>query len=73
MTEEDVIVNIDDDSNEPCKLSEYKPTNVPLSRCEIEQDVARDGEHKGWAPRTGENIGDMVPLPEKPGPPDDID
>jgi hypothetical protein len=68
MDEEDVIVNIDDESDEPCKLSEYKPTNLPLSRCEIEQDATRDKEHEGWAPRTTENIGDMVPLPEKPNP-----
>lgn len=73
MAEEDVIVTINDESNEARKLSEYKPTNVPLSRSEIEQDEAKDKEHEGWAPRSIENIGDMVPLPEKPGPPDDID
>jgi len=73
VAEEDIIVNIDDESNEPCKLSEYKPTNVPLSKSEIEQDEAIDTEQEGWAPRTCENIGDLVPLPEKPGPPDDID
>jgi hypothetical protein len=66
MAEEDVIVNIDDEANEPRTLGEYKRTNVPLSRVEIEQDQARDTEHEGWAPRTTENIGDMRPLPEKP-------
>jgi hypothetical protein len=66
MADEDVIVDIDDESNEPHKLSEYKPTNMPLSRSRIEQDEARDPEHEGWAPRTTENIGDMKPLPEKP-------
>jgi hypothetical protein len=66
MAEEDVLVSIDDESNEPRKLSEYKPTNLPLSKAEIEQDEARDTEHEGWAPRTTENIGDMTPLPEKP-------
>jgi hypothetical protein len=69
MDEEDVIVSINDESDEPRKLSEYKPTNVPLSKVQIEQDETRDSEHEGWAPRTTENIGDMVPRPEKPGHP----
>jgi hypothetical protein len=46
-------------------LSDYKSTNMPLSASEIEHDEARDTGHTGWAPRTTENIGDMVPLPEK--------
>lgn len=78
--EEDVIVNIEDDifhqsrdHDAPRRISQYKPTNMPLSKFEIEQDEARDTAHKGWAPRTPQNIGDMVPLPEKPGPPDDSD
>jgi len=66
MADEDVIIDIDDESNEAHKLSEYKPTNMPLSRSRIEQEEARDTEHEGWAPRTSENIGDMKPLPEKP-------
>ena len=66
MAEEDVIVSINDESDEPRTLSEYKPTNSPLSQSEIERDEARDTEHEGWAPRTTENIGDMRPLPEKP-------
>jgi hypothetical protein len=77
---EDVTVSTLDDVSDVAhdhdrlrKLSEYRPTNVPLSKAEIEQDEARDTAHTGWAPRTPENIGDMVPLPEKPGPPDDID
>jgi hypothetical protein len=69
MADEDVIVDIDDESNEPHKLSEYKPTNVPLSRSQIERDESRDTEHEGWAPRTTENIGDMTPLPERPAEP----
>jgi hypothetical protein len=70
---EDVIVNNVDDlsdvahpKDEPRRLSEYKPTNTPLSESEIEMGEARDTEHQGWAPRTTENIGDLVPLPEKP-------
>ena len=51
------------------KMSQYKPTNVPLSAAEIAQDEARDTKHKGWAPRTTENIGDLVPLPEPPDAP----
>jgi len=47
-------------------LGDYKSTNMPLSASEIEQDEARDTAHEGWAPRTTENIGDMLPLPEHP-------
>jgi hypothetical protein len=66
MSEEDVsVTTVDDSSDRPRKLSEYKPTNLPLSADEIEQDEARDTAHEGWAPRTTENIGDMVPLPER--------
>jgi len=70
---EDVIVSTVDDVSDvahsqdrPRKLSDYKPTNMPLSKAEIEQDEARDTAHEGWAPRTTENIGDLAPLPEKP-------
>lgn len=65
MPEEDVSVTINDASDQVRKLSEYKPTNLPLSADEIAQDEAMDTAHKGWAPRTTENIGDMVPLPER--------
>jgi hypothetical protein len=75
MDHEDVTVSTVDDVSDVAhstdrqrKLSEYSPTNAPLSESEIEQDEARDPEHEGWAPRTTENIGDMVPLPEKPTP-----
>ena len=75
---EDVIVSNFDDLSDvahskdiPRRLSEYKPSNVPLSEDEIERNEARDPGHAGWAPRTTGNIGDMVPLPEKPGPPED--
>jgi hypothetical protein len=71
--EEDVTVSTFDDLSQVAhdhdrtrKLEDYKPTNVPLSESQIEQDEARDTEHEGWAPRTTENIGDMKPLPEKP-------
>lgn len=50
----------------PRKLSEYRPTNLPLSEVEIERDEAMDTMHEGWAPRTTENIADMTPIPEKP-------
>jgi hypothetical protein len=76
MAEEDITVsNFDDlsdvahDHDEPRKLSDYKRTNVPLSKSEIEQDEARDTAHEGWAPRTTENISDMTPLPEPPAKP----
>jgi hypothetical protein len=67
MAEEDITVSTFDD--EPRKLSDYKPTNLPLSKSQIEQDEARDTAHEGWAPRTTENIGDMTPLPERPAKP----
>jgi hypothetical protein len=70
---EDVSVSTFDDLSEVAhthdrerKLSEYKPTNMPLSASQIEQDEAKDTEHEGWGPRTTENIGDMKPLPEHP-------
>jgi hypothetical protein len=73
MAEEDITVNTIDDLSDVAhahdgarKLSDYKPTNMPLSRSEIEHDEARDTAHEGWAPRTTENIGDMIPLPERP-------
>ena len=73
MDQEDVTVSTVDDLSEvahshdrPRKLSEYKPTNMPLSKSEIDQDEAKDTAHEGWAPRTTGNIGDMIPLPEKP-------
>jgi hypothetical protein len=78
-TEDVIVTNLDDVSDVahskdvPRRLSEYKPSNVPLSEAEIAQNEARDPGHAGWGPRTTENIGDMVPLPEKPGPPDDND
>jgi hypothetical protein len=73
MDQEDVTVSTVDDLSEvahsqdrPRKLSEYKPTNMPLSKSEIDQDEAKGTADEGWAPRTTENIGDMIPLPEKP-------
>ena len=62
----DEVSTIAHSKDRPRKLSEYKPTNMPLSEAEIEQDEARDTAHEGWAPRTTENIGDLAPLPEKP-------
>ena len=73
--QEDLTVTIIDDLSQvahshdrPRKLSDYKPTNMPLSESEIEHDEARDTGQQGWAPRTTENIGDMIPLPERPKP-----
>ncbi len=69
MPEEDITVSVEDDSDAVRKLSDYKPTNSPLSNSEIKQDEARDTGHEGWAPRTTENIGDLTPLPERPAEP----
>lgn len=73
MEQEDVTVSTIDDLSQvahshdrPRKLSDYKSTNMPLSKSEIQQDEVRDTAHEGWAPRTTENIGDMLPLPENP-------
>jgi hypothetical protein len=69
MPEEDVsVTTVADPFDRPRKLSEYKPTNLPLSADEIARDEARDTAHEGWAPRTTENIGDLVPLPERAKP-----
>jgi hypothetical protein len=62
----DDLSDVAHDHDEIRKLSEYKPTNVPLSASVIEQDEAKDTAHEGWGPRTTENIGDMKPLPEHP-------
>jgi hypothetical protein len=72
MDPEHVVVNdVDEPSDGPRandlrRVSEYKPTNMPLSKFEIEKDEIKDTAHEGWGPRTTENIGDMTPLPEKP-------
>ena len=74
--QEAVVVNVVDEisdvahaHDEPRTVGEYKPTNMPLSKFEIEQDEAKDTAHQGWAPRTPENIGDLTPLPEQPAKP----
>lgn len=76
MDPEDVIVNdldvlsdVAHFHDEPRKIGEYKPTNVPLSKFEIDRDEMKDTAHRGWAPRTTENIGDLTPLPEEPSQP----
>jgi len=66
VTSVDDLSDVAHSKDDPRKLSEYKATNMPLSKAEIELDEDRDTEHVGWAPRTTENIGDMTPLPEKP-------
>lgn len=73
MDLEDVVVNNIDEISDVAhahdqqrRVSEYRPTNMPLSKFEIEQDEIKDRAHKGWAPRTPENIGDLTPLPEQP-------
>jgi len=75
MKQEAVTVTIVDDVSDvahsqdrPRNLGDYKATNMPLSASEIEHDEVRDTAHEGWAPRTTENIGDMIPLPERPKP-----
>ena len=76
MAEEDISVTTVDEISQVAharsrtrKLSEYRPSNMPLSEYEIQQDEAIDKKHQGWAPRTLYNIHDMTPLPEKSPPP----
>jgi hypothetical protein len=72
MLEANLIVSTTDDlfgsdsrrRIEPRFLGDFRPTNVPLSRFEIEMDEARDVSHRGWAPRTLANIGELTPIPE---------
>ena len=66
VTTVDDVSDVAHSKDRPRNLSDYKSTNMPLSASEIEHDEARDTAHEGWAPRTTENIGDMIPLPEKP-------
>lgn len=48
-------------------VGEYRETNMPLSRFEIEWRERLHGPRQpdGWVPRTTENIGDLTPLPEE--------
>jgi hypothetical protein len=48
-------------------LSEYRPTNMALSRSEIEMRAKMGGPNQPgkWVPRTMHNIGDLIPLPEQ--------
>ncbi|HEX5228563.1 MAG TPA: hypothetical protein VFW44_12665 [Bryobacteraceae bacterium] len=67
MADQDVPVsNCDElsdtahDRDEVRRVRDFKQTNAPLSKSEI--DKKKDGY-----------LGDMTPLPEKPTPPSDID
>ncbi len=48
-------------------VGEYRQTNMPLSRFEIEWRERLHGPRQpdGWVPRTTENIGGLTPLPEE--------
>jgi hypothetical protein len=49
-------------------FGEYKPTNTPLSRAEVEQRKALAARghitERRWTPRTPENISEMTPIEE---------
>ena len=72
MQADNVIVSTSDDlfgsdlrrRFRPRFFGDFKPTNAPLSQFEIEMDEAKDGAHRGWVPRTLENIGELMPVPE---------
>jgi hypothetical protein len=75
MAEEKLVINSEDEllhiprCDDPVStLSEYAPTNAPLSQSQMDLYEARDAKHEGWGPRTTKNIGDVVPLPDKPAP-----
>ena len=72
MAEESLVINFEDellhiprDDDPVSTISEYEPTNMPLSQSQMDLYEARDTKHEGWGPRTTKNIGDVVPLPEK--------
>jgi len=52
--------------NRPRKLGEFKPTNSPLSAADLEhrRDDPSKNKNQGWVPRTTENIGELMPIPE---------
>lgn len=67
MADQDVPVSTCDevsdtahDHDQVRTVRDFKPTNAPLSESEIQKK--KHGQ-----------IGDMTPLPEKPGPPNDLD
>ena len=73
MAEERLVINFEDqllhiprDDDPVSTVSEYDPTNMPLSQSQMDLYEARDAKHEGWGPRTTKNIGDVVPLPDKP-------
>jgi len=56
----DELSDVAHDHNQVRKVSDFKPTNAPLSKDEIEK------RKQGY-------IGDLEPLPEQPTLPNDID
>ncbi|HTS48951.1 MAG TPA: hypothetical protein VMH05_13465 [Bryobacteraceae bacterium] len=48
-------------------VGEYRPSNMPLSRFEMEMRAGLGGRSRPgeWVPRTMENIGELTPLPEE--------
>jgi len=48
-------------------VGEYRPSNMALSRFEIEMRARLGGPNRRgeWVPRTTENIGELTPLPEE--------
>lgn len=61
---EDEVLHVPRDDDPASKLSDYEPTNMPLSQSQIDLYEARDAKHEGWGRRTTKNIGDAVPLPD---------
>ena len=53
-------------ANRSRKLGEFKPTNSPLSAADLEhrRDDPAKNRKADWIPRTTENIGELIPIPE---------
>jgi hypothetical protein len=51
-------------ANQSRKLGEFKPTNSPLSAADLEHQRHDPKRKQEWVPRTTENIGEPMPIPE---------
>ena len=53
-------------ANRSRKLGEFKPTNSPLSAADLEhrRDDPAKNRKADRIPRTTENIGELIPIPE---------
>jgi hypothetical protein len=61
-------LDIADDATEdrPRQLGEFKPTNSPLSKTDLDRRVHDPAkkQNQGWVPRSTGNIGELTPIPD---------